>query len=87
MVLDFFRTPRETGLEHVENQVSTMLTDCRHNFDTAMNALVGGTRPDAVRSDVRTTDLRINEAELLQLTGRPGVAFSRGNTAQRLLAG
>lgn len=63
MVLEFFRSPKESGLEHVEHQVATMITDCRHTFDAAMNALVGGTDPAAVADDIRRTDRRINEAE------------------------
>src|SRR5665811_1629924 len=63
MVLEFFRTPKESGLDHIEQSVATMLTDCRHTFDAAMNALVGGTDPAAVADDIRGTDRRVNEAE------------------------
>lgn len=63
MVLEFFRFPKESGLDHIEQRVATMITDCRHTFDAAMNALVGGTDPAAVADDIRSTDRRINEAE------------------------
>lgn len=63
MVIEFFRSPRESGLDQVEQQVATMITDCRHTFDAAMNALVGGTEPAAVGDDIRATDQRVNEAE------------------------
>jgi phosphate transport system protein len=63
MVLEFFRSPRESGLDHIEQMVATMIADCRHTFDAAMNALVGGTDPAAVADDIRGTDQRVNEAE------------------------
>jgi phosphate transport system protein len=63
MVLEFFRSPRDSGLDHIEQMVATMIADCRHTFDAAMNALVGGTDPAAVADDIRSTDQRINEAE------------------------
>ena len=63
MVIEFFRSPRESGLEQVEQRVASMIADCRHTFDAAMNALVGGTDPAAVADDIRSTDQRINEAE------------------------
>lgn len=63
MVLDFFRSPRESGLDQVEQQMAGMIADCRHSFDAAMNALVGGTDPAAVADDIRSTDAQINEAE------------------------
>jgi phosphate uptake regulator len=63
MVLEFLRSPRDSGLEQVEQRITVMITDCRHMFDAAMNALVGGTDPDAVAEDIRSTDERINEAE------------------------
>ena len=63
MVLDFFRSPKESGLDQVEQTMASMITDCRHSFDAAMNALVGGTDPAAVADDIRSTDNRINGDE------------------------
>lgn len=63
MVLEFFRSPTESGLDQVEQRVASMIADCRHSFDAAMNALVGGTDPAAVAEDIRSTDERINEDE------------------------
>lgn len=63
MVMEFFRRSSETGLEHIEHQVVTMLADTRHSFDAAMSAVLGGADPAIVGDDVRTTDRRVNAAE------------------------
>jgi phosphate transport system protein len=63
MVFEFFRVPNDSGLDGIEQRVITMINDCRHTFDAAMNALVGGTAPDAVAADIRDTDARINQTE------------------------
>lgn len=63
MVMSFFRGAADGGLEHVEHQVVGMLNDCRHTFDVAMAALVGGADPEAVNEDIRATDRRVNRTE------------------------
>lgn len=63
MVMEFFRGSSETGLEHIERQIVTMLADTRHSFDAAMSALLGGADPQVIGEDVRTTDRRVNAAE------------------------
>ena len=63
MVLDFFRGGADAQLEHIEARIRQMLIDDRHTFDTAINALIGGTDPMLVRKDVRKTDKRVNKAE------------------------
>ncbi len=63
MVMSFFRKPEEGGLEHIDAQVQRMITDARHTFDLAMNALTGG--PVAtVGDEVRRTDRQINVTEM-----------------------
>jgi phosphate transport system protein len=63
MVLAFFKGSDEGGLEHIETQIIGMLADCRHTFDVAMGALIGGGDPQAVGDDVGHTDQRINDTE------------------------
>ena len=63
MVLDFFRGGGDAQLESIEEQIRQMLIDDRHTFDTAINALIGGTDPALVGKDVRKTDKRVNKAE------------------------
>ena len=63
MVLDFFRGGGDAQLEQIEAQIRQMLVDDRHTFDTAINALIGGTNPELVRKDVHKTDRRVNKAE------------------------
>jgi phosphate uptake regulator len=63
MVLSFFKRPGEGGLEHIEKQLTGMITDCRHTFDAAMGVLVGGGEPEAVAGDIGETDQRINDTE------------------------
>lgn len=63
MVLDFFRGGGDAQLEQIEAQIRQMLVDDRHTFDTAINALIGGTDPELVRKDVHKTDRRVNKAE------------------------
>lgn len=62
MVMQFF-TGGADQLESVVGEVQDMLSDCRHTFNAAMNALVGGTDPAAVGKDIRKTDRGINKAE------------------------
>lgn len=63
MVLDFFRGGGDEQLEQIEAQIRQMLVDDRHTFDTAINALIGGTDPELVRKDVHKSDRRVNKAE------------------------
>jgi phosphate uptake regulator len=63
MVLEFFRGGADAELEQIEARIRQMLIDDRHTFDTAINALIGGTDPMLVRKDVRKTDKGVNKAE------------------------
>jgi phosphate transport system protein len=51
------------GLERMRAEFGQMLDAGRHIFDTASNALLGGTDPDVIRKDLFDTDKRINRAE------------------------
>lgn len=62
MVFNFLRGG-PSGLESVEREIITMLTDCRHTFDLAMAALYGGEDIRSLAQDVHTTDERINATE------------------------
>jgi phosphate uptake regulator len=55
--------------EEIQQRFMQMLEDGRHIFDAAANALVGGTAPEAIRTDLFGTDRRINltEQELRRL--------------------
>jgi phosphate uptake regulator len=63
MVLDFFRGGGDAQLEQIEAKIRQMLIDDRHTFDTAINALIGGTDPELVDKDIHKTDRRVNKAE------------------------
>lgn len=63
MVMEFFRGGADKELEQIEQTIQQMLVDCRHTFDAAINALLGGTDPDLIRKDVKKTDRRVNKAE------------------------
>lgn len=63
MVLDFFRGGGDAQLEQIEAKISQMLINDRHTFDTAINALIGGTDPDLVDKDIHKSDRRVNKAE------------------------
>ncbi len=62
MVFGFQRDDRER-LDRIEATLQRMLADDRHSFDLAMSALVGGADAQVLRSDLRATDHRVNEAE------------------------
>lgn len=49
--------------DDIRQRFLQMLEDGRHIFDASANALVGGTDPEAIRSDLFATDRRINETE------------------------
>ncbi|MDH3605786.1 MAG: PhoU domain-containing protein [Acidimicrobiia bacterium] len=63
MVLEFFRRGSESQLEQTESKIGQMLSDARHSFDLASNALLAGADPAVVGADVHTTDKRINATE------------------------
>jgi phosphate transport system protein len=63
MVLEFFRGGSEGGLEQISSSVAEMLTECRHTFDLAIGALMGGGDPAAVGPEIRTTDRGVNRRE------------------------
>jgi phosphate uptake regulator len=63
MVLDFFRGGGDAQLERIEAQIRQMILDDRHTFDTAINALIGGTDPSLVGKDIKKTDKGVNKAE------------------------
>ena len=63
MVFSFFRSGDHT-LDHVDNEVATMLGDCRHSLDLALSTLTaGGDDIAAVGEEIRSTDRRINASE------------------------
>ncbi len=63
MVMEFFRGGADKELEQIESTIRQMLIDCRHTFDTAINALLGGTDPALVKKDIKKTDRQVNKAE------------------------
>ena len=63
MVMSFFRRPDDSGIDHIEAQVQRMVTDARHTFDLAMNALTGGA-VETVADEVRRTARQINVTEI-----------------------
>ena len=63
MVMSFFRRPDDSGIAHIEAQVQRMVTDARHTFDLAMNAVTGGSVA-SVADEVRRTDRQINVTEM-----------------------
>ncbi len=63
MVMSFFRGSGESGFDVIDAQVQRMVTDARHTFDLAMNALTGGA-VETVAEDVRRTDRQINITEM-----------------------
>ena len=63
MVMSFFRRSEDSGIDHIEAQVQRMVTDARHTFDLAMNAITGGSVA-SVADEVRRTDRQINVTEM-----------------------
>jgi phosphate uptake regulator len=63
MVFEFFRGGADQQLEEIERQIHTMLLDCRHTFDLAASALIGGAEPSTVGKRISKVDIGINKAE------------------------
>jgi phosphate uptake regulator len=63
MVIEFFRGGADSQLEEIEGLIIQMLLDCRHTFDLAINALVGGTEPSTVGKQISKTDVGVNKAQ------------------------
>ena len=63
MVMSFFRRSDDSGLGRIEAQFQRMVTDARHTFDLAMNAIAGGSVA-SVADEVRRTDRQINVTEM-----------------------
>lgn len=65
-MFDWFTGKGETGsagLQQMRTEFGQMLDAGRHVFDTAANALLGGTDPEVIRQDLFKTDKRINRGE------------------------
>jgi phosphate transport system protein len=62
VVFEFFRGG-DRGLDQIEREVASMLTDGRHSFDVAMSALISEGDIAPLGEEVRATDQRINQAE------------------------
>jgi len=63
MVLEFFRGGADSQLEEIEGLIIQMLLDCRHTFDLAINAVLGGTDPAVVGKRISKTDVGVNKAQ------------------------
>ncbi len=63
MVMEFFRSNKQGGIEGVQEQLVQMLQDGHDVFITATNALFGGGKSKATKKEVRATDREINEAQ------------------------
>ncbi len=63
MVWEFFKASGDQQLEEIEGLIVEMLLDCRHTFDLAVNAVVGGTEAAAVGKEIRKSDRGVNKAE------------------------
>lgn len=62
MVFSFFRSGDE-GLEHVEHEIVSMVSNCRHSFDLAMGCLVSDADIGPIGEEIRSTDWTINGIE------------------------
>lgn len=63
MVFEFFRGGADRQLEEIESQIIQMLLDCRHTFDLAASALIGGAEPKTVGRRISEVDIGVNRAE------------------------
>jgi phosphate uptake regulator len=63
MVFSFFRSG-DHALDHVDQEVASMLGDCRHSLDLALTTITaGGEDITALGEEIRATDRRINASE------------------------
>jgi phosphate uptake regulator len=62
MVFSFFRSG-DRALDHVDQEVATMLGECRHSLDLALGSLSAGGDVAALGEEIRATDRRINASE------------------------
>lgn len=63
MVFSFFRSG-DQALDHVDQEVASMLGDCRHSLDLALTTIcAGGDDITALGEEIRATDRRINASE------------------------
>jgi phosphate uptake regulator len=62
MVFSFFRSG-DGALDHVDQEVASMLGECRHSLDLALGALVADGDITGLGEEIRTTDRRINASE------------------------
>lgn len=53
----------DVGLGKMTRELERMIQEGRHMFDAAVNALLAGTDPQAIREDLFQTDQRINRLE------------------------
>lgn len=63
MVFEFFRGGADRQLEQIEGSIHQMLLDCRHTFDLAANALIGGAEPVTVGKRISKVDIGVNKTE------------------------
>jgi phosphate transport system protein len=63
MVFEFFRGGADNQLEEIEGLIHQMLLDCRHTFDLAVSAVIGGAEPSTVGSRISKVDIGVNKAE------------------------
>lgn len=63
MVFEFFRGGSDTQLAEIEARITGMLIDCRHTFELACDALMGGGDATQIGPEVRSSDRGVNKAE------------------------
>ncbi len=63
MVLDFFRSNSQSGLDAVQDILVGMLEDGHDVFVTACDALFGGGKSKETKREVKSTDREINQAQ------------------------
>ena len=63
MVREFFRKSGESGLDHIANEVQSMVLSCHATFVDSTNAVFGEVEPASVEERVRDIDQSINLTE------------------------
>lgn len=63
MVLDFFRSARDSTVDEVQAKLVQMLRDGCTVYDTAMGAVFGGGKSKETKAEVKSTDHGINVAQ------------------------